>query len=290
MEPERTTILQADAGAPSSSSPSPSLTGSCNGPSEAIFRALLSAPTSLANSDSHATAYVFFSLLIVLGLGLLIFGARFETLTIMLSFGTSIFTGTFVFAFAASPIAGSAAHLPSGLTCELPLMLATGVTFLLLLIMLIIRCTLAIVQPVLDFLQGFTLGTIGMVVLFVVLLQATNFSILTEKPVLYAFGGVAVVAAVVAGCLAIYFLPIMGLILRCAAGGFAFAIGVQGIYNTASPTAPLPQIAFLILIAASAGSGALYQMFCSGPSKEKKEEPAKGIPPPDEKTELLVNK
>ena len=52
----------------------------------------------------------------------------------------------------------------------------------------------------------------------------------------------------------------------------------------------MPQIAFLILIAASAGSGALYQMFCSGPSKEKKEEPAKAIPPPDEKTELLVNK
>lgn len=71
----------------------------------------------------------------------------------------------------------------------------------------------------------------------------------TDRTGLYLYASLSAVAAIVAGVLAIFFLPLIHILLRCACGGFLVAVGINGIVES-STGSPLPRYVFRILVSA----------------------------------------
>merc|ERR1712183_314648 len=81
----------------------------------------------------------------------------------------------------------------------------------------------------------------------------------TNKTPLYVYGALGVFVAIVCGVLAIYLAPVIGVLLRCASGGFAFAQGVSGLVGVSGGT--LPPVWFYVIFAATGVAGAIWQLF-----------------------------
>jgi len=246
--------------------PEPPPSGVCI--SDEIFRGLLTMPIEASHADASTVSIAVFVFLILLGLGLLFLGVCFERLFHTIAFGTVFFLATFVGTYAFLIVENED-------QCVGPLIIAVVATLLAALAIYILQRLLALLSPLFNFLTGFTLGALGMLVLFIVIEQNSEWSMLvsTEKLPLYAYAAGTVLVAIIGGIGALYFLPVVDVLLRCAAGGFAFSSGVCGLVSTLDH--PLEEYVFLLLFAGSAGVGALFQLCYARRKKaaEAKEKP-----------------
>ena len=181
--------------------------------------------------------------MLAVGLGLLILGAKFEASCLLFAFGSILFLATFVMAYAAVFVAGAVESVAGGVAlpenCDWPLILSIALTIVGELVLAILFLALAIVRPVLNFVQGFTLGALAMLVLFVLIEQSSRWSMLLapDHTPLFIYLGCSAAVAVAAGIIAIFLLPLVGILLRCSAGGWNLAMGIAGIYGGVAHTA-----------------------------------------------------
>ena len=268
--------------------------------SDILFHSLLTLPGAISNADSSVLPLILFIVLTVLGIGLLVVGSRFEKLLMSVSLGMIMYVALFVFTYIAIEVneeqTGETANFR-----DWPLVVAAVVTIALLVVLRILFCLLSFIQPLLDFLVGFVLGAVLCLVGFIFLMAVNDFAFFREAerdlvPV-YLFGGLAVLISVIFGVIGIYFLPIVGVALRCAAGGFMLAEGVQGIVGIAGGE-PIPSWAFFTIFGVSAGAGLILQLFVYGRKPKQgvdESTPLASAPAADAKEDskevsLLVNK
>jgi len=239
--------------------------------SDEVFRGLLSMPTQASHADANVVAITLFVFLILLGLGLLLFGAVFDRLFRNVAFGLVFWLITFVGTYAFLIVDNRSEH------CVWPIITATVVTLVVALAIYILQRLLDVLRPLFNFLTGFTLGALAMLVLFIFIEQATDWSMLVseERLPLYGFAVGTILVAIIGGVGAMYFLPVVDILLRCAAGGYAFASGVSGICSNLN--SPLePHFIFYLIFGGSALAGALLQLCYT--RRQKAAEQAEGKP------------
>jgi len=243
--------------------PPPPLGSNCL--SDTIFRALLSMPSELINADDVALQEVYFSVLLIFGLGLLALGALFEDSSKIVCFGAITWVGSFITIYMTNTNEVGA--------CEWPLICATLITVGGLLALALVMLCMRFLQPLLDFVMGFTLGALGMLVLFFVIEHASNWEIVLtdDRAAEYTYASVAIIIAIICGVIGIYFMPVIGVLLRCATGGFLLAIGIMGLVEVCTGD-PLDAIYFYLLFGGTGGIGALWQLYHLRKLAEKKGE------------------
>lgn len=287
--------LPADAAMAPPSSAGPSSSDAIPCVADDIFYAFLSVGIDVSTNTSvaHAVSMVLFSLLIVLGLGLLAFGARFQSATLGLALGAVFFIAAFVVTAIAQNGQGGEAQVFSfsddPATCNLPLYIAIAAVAAGMLIFFLIVKFCSCFESFFSFLAGFMLGVVAMLVVLVLVAAANPGTFAGNRTLLYVYVGCTVLVALIAGGVAIYFMPLIALALRAATGGYCVAAGVSGVYAGASKT-PFPSVAFIATFAGSAGVGALYQLWmlgAAGRAKRREEERAKAESLEREKGELF---
>lgn len=244
--------------------------------SQTIFDALISMPGSIAGANDQGVACTLFVFLILFGFGMLFLGACFEKLFSLIAFGTVLWLILFLSMYAlvyGEQMFNLANGTEDTKDCDWPFWASLGITLGAMLVLSIISCLCSLMKPVVNFLAGFTLGALGMVVLFFIITNSNPDWVKDAETNtgLEVYIGIGITASVICGILAIFFAPIVGILTRCATGGFVMAVGIVGINNTfADP--PLAEWVFWVLFGSLGGAGALLQIFY------KKKNPDSGSP------------
>ena len=233
-----------------------------------IFNGLVG---NLASTEagSYTASYVVFGVLIFIGVLLLVFGGYYQTTAAGIALGAVLFLGSFLLL---TPLIQMD---PDVNGCLAPLLVAAAFTVAMLIVMWLIACICHLLRCLLKFLVGFTLGLLTMIVLFIILEQADGGAMLNEENSLelWLYLGATVLVAVLLGVLAIYFMFLVGILLRVATGGFCLAQGVQGIiYASSSGTSGLPFWAFYVLFGGSAAIAGIFQVWQERKAAQEAEE------------------
>jgi len=121
-----------------------------------------------------------------------------------------------------------------------------------------------LLRCLLKFLMGFTLGFLGMVVVFVILEQADGGYMLQSEHSLelWLYLGATLLVAILLGVIAIYFMFVVGILLRCAAGSFAFAQGIAGlVFACSGGTSTLAIWAYYVIFGGTGILAMIYQIW-----------------------------
>ena len=263
--------------------------------SDTIFNSMISTTMSADLNDSGNGDIVtgsLFSFVLALGVGLLVVGHRFESASLATSFGLVLWLVTFL-VFQVSGIVGrvNGEQAAQDLPCDFALYVAFGACIVIISIVYLLYFVFGIIKPVLDFLTGFTLGAIGMVVLFCYIEAAsvTGVGDVTQvgstvnvenadlgmldprnKSLLYAYEGLSLFVAIVCGVIAIFFMPVISKALRCIVGGLCTAVGCSGLY-TLSQRQTMPALPYWSIMIGSAVAGFIWQSYGEKPQHTKAE-------------------
>jgi len=242
-------------------------------PSKELVDGILGAAvtTGLAAVTGHAdfTKFntVLLSLLIVFGTGLLVFGACFQTASIFVALGIVLFLVT---AIVGTPLLLQNPHIDH---CWVPLGFALGLTLGILLALGLVFYFCSLLTKLRDFLVGFTLGLLGMLITFIAIQQATHWEWTTHyeqnKPALIGYVCGTVVVGIIVGVISIWFLPVLGILLRCAVGGISLAVATNGLVGQHGGA--LPAYAFYLIFIGTAVLGAIWQFMHLERSKREAE-------------------
>jgi hypothetical protein len=190
--------------------------------------------------DSTITSNVVFTVLVVVGSGLLIFNALFERAAIAVALAVVIWLAAFVatYAFVADggqllfSTRGTSATIDASQLCDGPLVVAIVAVVLAA---CFAGCIVAAVERcpaqwrvrlplLLKFVVGFAVGALGMLILFQAL-EGTSASLTQQHDCgwLVTFVVLAVFVAIGLGTASIYVFEYVDIILRCVTGGHALA-------------------------------------------------------------------
>jgi len=241
--------------------------------SDAVFDSLLSMPSTLVEADSKAELMGVMIALLVIGLGLLVIGHLFEVTFLVVSVCSILFIGSFICLYIFAGAGGEIAILAEANACVWPFGVSIGLTVATGLVLAAIFWCMHTIRGLINFITGFTLGLLSMLVLFVIIETNTDWAMVltTDRTGLYLYASLTAVAAIVAGVLAIFFLPLIHILLRCACGGFLVAVGINGLVESSTGTA-LPSWAFHVIFAVSGAVGATIQFCLQNRRKERQAE------------------
>jgi hypothetical protein len=176
---------------------------------------------------------------LAVGLGLLYFGSSFKRTATLVAFGCVMFLTSFINLYAVQ-VFHSETHGPCH---EWPLWTAFIIALVPVLVLSLAHSMLAAAQltPLIDFATGFAVCAHGCLVVHVALEQFTAYEMLEREQrfPLHLFLISSILLAIIAGLIAAYAAPAMSIVLTCASGGYALAIGLSGLVALAT-TEPLP--------------------------------------------------
>ena len=264
--------------------------------SDQVFNAILSTTMTVSNDTENRHDIIMgslFSLLLALGLGLLIAGGRFERASLAMSFALVLWLVTFLLV-QVSGIIGRIQGLAAvaDLPCDFALYCAFAVCAAITVVIYLLYCIFGLIRPVLDFITGFTLGAVGMLVVFCFIetasitgvddvsqvgqtahIERSSLGLLDPqaRDLLYAYEGFSLFVAIAFGVFAIFFMPVVSKALRCAVGGLCTAVGCSGLYTLAHNGATMDALPYWGIMIGSAVAGFFWQSFTERPQHTKAE-------------------